>query len=244
MKRTNYQLLVAAAKKYMKRSKDPIHDLSHATRVVAHVKKLAAAYHLSSQQTEALILAAWWHDVARSITKRPSIIIMPFIDDLISALMLWYATIRHRLFGPVAGMATRIIFCKSIGTGRVLTRLLMMKKNRLMIDILEDADTLDTIHIERTQKLFALADTSALYHLGYRLTIWWFLSTRALEMRTQAAKRYVLALLKDFLHWMREYDIMLWHRERFGQKWLNRQLIRLELFIQTIEQQVGHRAGT
>ncbi len=232
------QLLMAKAVRYMKQSRDPIHDLGHVTRVVAHANQLAKVYQLSADQTNALILAAWWHDVARSITKRPSIIIMPFIDDIISAFMLWHATIKYGLFGPVVGMATRMIFCKSIGTGRIFTKLLMRKKNHILVNILEDADRLDILYIGRTEQLFMLADSSRLYHFGYRLTIWWFLSTKSLHMKTEAATKELISMVESFNRWMKQHDIMSWHRERFGEKWMNEQFIKVDQLIQTLEKQL------
>ena len=64
--------LINIAKRKMKHSNDPVHDLDHVTRVVKRVKEFIADMDLSHDEKQAVILAAWWHDVARSITKNPS----------------------------------------------------------------------------------------------------------------------------------------------------------------------------
>ena len=232
------QHLIAIAKRYMSQSSDPIHDIEHVRRVVTSTSTIAKQLHLNSEQTEALVLAAWWHDVARSVTKKPSIIVMPFIDDLISAILLWKETIRCGLFGSVAGMATRIIFCKSFGTGKILTKILMRKKNRIMVDILHDADLLDVIHIERTKRLFSLAESSVVYSFGYKLAIWWFLSITKMKMKTSAAQKELLEMLKEFKSWMESYSIREWHIHKYGKAWFETKMRHTELFIYRLESQL------
>lgn len=235
---TKNQHLIAIAKRYMVQSNDPVHDIEHVERVVASTTNIANQLKLSTEQTQALILAAWWHDVARSITKKPSIIVMPFIDDFISAVLLWRETIRCGLFGPVAGMATRIIFCKSFGTGKILTKVLMMKKNRIMIDVLHDADLLDVIHIERTKRLFSLAESSRMYSLGYRLSIWWFLSVTKMSMHTTAAKEQLLETIQHFQAWMESQSIRDWHIERYGVEWFETKMKNTQQFIHQLQLQL------
>jgi hypothetical protein len=214
--------LTRQAQARMKDSRDPIHDLDHVTRVVAHVHTLSRELKLNSEQVQALELAAWWHDVSRTITRGTSIVIMPFIDDILSALMLWFATIRLGLFGSVAGMATRMIVCKSIGTGRIFTRLLMRKKNRGMIDILHDADMLDVLSIERQKHVHRLADSSWVYRQGYRLSIWWFLQAQSLRVKTNAAKKYLVQMVRSFIVWVKRKEVYFWHVERYGIAWVKK----------------------
>src|SRR3989338_2062478 len=116
--------LITAAQARMRRVRDPIHGIDHVERVVSHAHRLCATAGITGAQRDALILAAWGHDVSRSMTKKPSLVLMPLFDDLLSALTLWKHTIAFGLFGSVAGMATRLIFCKGLGTGMVLTRVL------------------------------------------------------------------------------------------------------------------------
>lgn len=229
------QKLTEIAIEYMSCSQDPIHDLEHVTRVVGHVTKLARDYKLDEKQTQALILASWWHDAARALTKRPSLVIMPFIDDLISAMMLWYFTIKVGMFGSVPGMATRMIFCKSFGAGKILSRFLMTKKNRFMIDILDDADTLDLLHIERTKQVHLLVDESVMYRLGYKMMIWWFLSIETLETKTELAKVYLLDMCMEFEAWMSSKEVFDWHAKHFGTQWCQDRLDDLAAHIQRLQ---------
>jgi hypothetical protein len=231
---TKTQQLIEKARTIMLGSQDPIHDIDHVERVVAYTRNLATNMNLNQAQTEALILAAWWHDTGRTITSRPSMIWMPFVDDIISALMLWRETIRCRMFGKVVGMATRMIFCKSLGTGKILSRILMRKKNRFMIDILQDADTLDMLSIERTERIYLLATNSTLYTYGYKLIIWWLLSKQQLKVKTQAAKEMLQDLLERFLTWIKKQHIFNWHVETFGRTWTYTQMHKAEQLLASI----------
>lgn len=232
--------LIELAQEVMKRSTDPIHDLNHVRRVVKHTTQLCADLRLSEKQTLALILAAWWHDASRTITKNPSIVWMPFIDDMLSALMLWKETIRHGLFGSIAGMATRIIFCKNRGTGGPMAYIFLRKKNRVMVDILKDADALDVLHQERMQRLMSLADSSWMYKVGYKAAFRWFLSSRSeLLMQTLPGRRYARETMDHFLTWMRQAHILQWHTQRFGNTWVALMEQRCARFVKHIDQQLS-----
>ena len=87
--------LVDIARTRMMCSRDPIHDVRHIERVMKHAEHLSRECHRSAAEEQALILAASWHDVARIITKKTSFIWMPFVDDMISAVMLWWQTLQH-----------------------------------------------------------------------------------------------------------------------------------------------------
>lgn len=214
--------LIHTAQDIMLRSTDPIHDLDHVRRVVTHTERLCGDLNLSESQTQALVLAAWWHDASRTITKNPSIVWMPFVDDMISALMLWKQTIRQGLFGSIAGMATRIIFCKNRGTGGPMAHLFLRKKNRIMVDILKDADALDLLHQERIGRLMTLADSSWMYKVGYKAAFRWFLSSRSeLNMATTPGQIYAQEIMKHFIQWMKQAHIMQWHMQQFGQAWVH-----------------------
>ena len=219
----------------MSRSRDPAHDQSHAERVATFAAQLAADTKLTETQTQALILAAWWHDVSRTLTKKPSIIVMPFIDDLLSAFQLWSATLRIGLFGSATGMATRIIFCKSFGTGAFLTRILLRRRNRILVDIIKDADALDVLNCERITTFMPLVERSRCYRFGYRAMIRRFLSTKELQMKTQAARAYVIRLLRAFILWAKQTAVAAWHVAQFGKRWYAATLRRGERLLQKIE---------
>lgn len=227
--------LIERAEQRMTRSRDQLHELSHVRRVVRSVETFAITLGCDDRQREALRLAAWWHDVSRTLSRRPSIILMPFIDDILSALFLWRESVRCGVFGSVVGMATRMIFCKSIGTGKILTKILMRKKNRILIDILQDADMLDVLNIERTKNMYALVETSRMYHYSYKLMIWWFLSLQKLQLKTTIAKKQLAAVLREFLIWIQQRDILSWHVEHFGKTWVEKNITRAKIFLSQLQ---------
>jgi hypothetical protein len=222
------EALTLIAEEKMKYSRDPIHDLSHVRRVVGYVEEFAAAYSLTEKQTQALVLAAWWHDVSRTIVKGTSFIVMPLFDDIISALMLWAQTIRYGLFGSVAGMAARMIFCKSMGTGTVLTRIFLRKNQRILLDILKDADMIDVFHAERIAKVLQVVEGSYLHRLGYRFIIRWHLQVNKFPVKTAAAKRRIIEIMKRLFEWMKEPSVYAWHLKQFGQEWITRTLAMIQ----------------
>jgi len=225
--KTQQNLLIERAKCIMKKTHDPIHDIHHVTRVVEFSKKLAHETKLSEKEIDILTLAAWWHDTSRTLTKKPSVIIMPFLDDAISAFLLLITALRFRFFfNSTIRTAIKIIFCKTIGTGGYLRKTLLTKKQQVLADILHDADMLDILHEKRAKEMFTLAESSPIYHVGYKLAVWWFLSTSALKTKTKAAKKYLLLLLEDFLFWIKQKDILLWHVQKYGQKWVTKQITK------------------
>jgi len=228
---TKIDKLIAIAAKKMRHSKDPVHDLDHVERVVEMVSRLAEDLELSKKHTQALILAAWWHDVSRTITRRPSFVYMIFIDDIISSFMLWIYTIRFGLFGSVAGMATRIILCRSFGSGKLFIRVLLRKKTRILADILDDADNMDILRVTRIQKMQALVESSASYHMGYRILTWWNFSTNQLRTKTKAAEKYLLRMMREFLQWIKKLDVLAWHEQQFGKRWIKETVYKIQKTI-------------
>ena len=228
--------LLKLAEKIMSGSQDPVHDLAHVRRVVENCETISRSFSLSESQKQALLLAAWWHDASRTLTKRPSFLLMPLVDDTLSALMLWYWTVRFRLFGPVAGMATRLIFCKSMGTGTVLRHLFLRKKNRILLDILVDADAIDLIHTDRTEILRELVDSSWLYQRGYKVFFHWFFLTKQFKLKTQAAKTLLIQALKRMLAWIEQTEIYQWHLEFMSRKQLDKHIFLGKRCVLELEQ--------
>lgn len=222
--------LTITAKQKMANSQDPIHDLNHVVRVVKYTKHICKEYKLKEKQKQALVLAAWWHDIGRTITKNPSLIWMPFFDDIISALILIKTSLFVHSFWMVS-LSTRLILCKSLGTGAFFTKILLRKKDRILLDILKDADKLDILNPERSEKIHLLVEQSTLYYLGYKTMVWWFLNTRQLKLKTQAAKEYLKTLFYNFLSWFRQTEIYNWHINQFGIVWVQKNIIRTEKFL-------------
>lgn len=231
MQNQTIQQFISIARRHMSDSSDPVHDLNHAKRVVMQAKHLSRLLGFSKQQRDAMILAAWWHDVSRKLTKKPSFIWMPLVDDMISAAMLWRETLRQGLFDSAAGMAARVIFCKSLGTGAILTRILIRKRNRIMVHALRDADFLDGFCIERVRQALSLAESSRVYHAGYRVMARWFASKRHMRMKTMPARSRANGQFEELYKWMTQEDILNWHIEQFGEYWVRKYILRSELLL-------------
>lgn len=220
----NIDLLIQIAKHKMAHSHDPIHDLDHVKRVVNYTKLLSQDFNLNQTQKQALVLAAWWHDVSRTVNKKSSFILMTLIDDMVSAIMLWFFTIRCGLFGTVAGMSAKLILCKSLGAGAVFTKILLRKKNRIMVDIIKDADMLDILAVNRMERLILLVEESKKYYFGYKILCWWLITRSKLQMKTQAAIKYLEEILRQFMQWINSEEIKNFFIETFGIKWSKKML--------------------
>ncbi len=212
----------------MSTSKDPVHDLDHVKRVVEYTKEIVSTYEcFDDKQKQALILAAWWHDIGRTITnKKPFFVATFFIDDILSALSLWFFTIKHGLFGSVVGISTRIIFCHSFGAGAILTKILLTDKSRKLLDILRDADQLDLLNRERAKKFYQLSEKSKIYQWGYKTFIWWYIHKLHLQFNTPKAKSIGKELASKFLKWF-ESEQKNFHKVIFGEQFTIRSQIQL-----------------
>lgn len=226
--------LIEEAQKIMANSPDPIHALDHVSEVARYAEIVTKDMSLNEHEKDAVILAAWWHDVGRTVTKKPSMIWMPFFDDLLSGFMLWKATFRQGVFGTTAGLSTRIIFCKSLGTGAVLTKFLLRKKRRILVDVIKDADALDILNLERTRQVMLLAESSWRYHHGYKIMTTWFLKTNQLHMKTTQAKKHIEKIMTAFIKWFKEKEILFWHIKQFGYKWVKKTIEAAEKLLRHI----------
>lgn len=228
MSGNTFASLIHAARKRMRHSHDPVHDLTHAERTARYVEHLCKETGVDTEHTKALIIAAWWHDVARTMTDNPSFIWMPFVDDLLSAVMLWWHARWTGAGNHFTGLAVRLIACKSMGTGALLTKLLLHRNERLFLDLLDDADTLDIFTVERMAKVLAVTESSFIYRFGYRVHCRWYCLLRHIKMKTDAARKYVLQLLRQFIAWLKQPRIYFWHVRHFGSAWAEKNLRRLE----------------
>lgn len=213
------QKLIKQAQEMMKGSADPIHGLSHVKRVVKNVESICEDVGIVGRQKEALILAAYWHDVSRTITKYPSIFLMVFLDDLISAFMLLKSCLKLWMFGYVPSVAIKIIFCKSIGTGKLLTRILLRKKERILLDILSDADMLDVMHTERIENIMPMGELSKVYLFSYKRLVNYNLKLKRVKFKTKAAMKQFEKIVRQLIEFFKKPEVLLWHVEQFGHKW-------------------------
>lgn len=218
---SKHKFMVQKARELMKLSKDPIHDLSHVERVVQNVKKIAPSLHLSKKETEAIELAAWWHDVARVLTKQPSFVWMACIDDMVSALMLCLHSIRYGFWRQSGGIATKLILSKTFATGAVFTKLLLSKKERLMMHVLRDADQLDVMNAERLALVCELSKTSKKYFWGLQCLIFYNTRQSSLQMKTTIANTYLAEGVDGIYHWICERRSDPSYVNFFGQAWIN-----------------------
>jgi hypothetical protein len=218
---TKRTFLIRKAEKLMESSRDPIHDLSHVRRVVENAQKIGAIYDLSSEEEEAVILAAWWHDVARILTKQPSFVWMACIDDMVSALMLCLHSIRYGFWRQSGGIATKLILSKTFGTGAVFTKLLLTKRQQTLMHILRDADHLDIMHVERLERVCEISRTSKKYLWGLRCLFIYSTRQSAVKMHTSIANQYLIESIETILAWMHTHKHDPRYVNFFGKEWID-----------------------
>lgn len=238
MKHSQFLSLITIASERMRQSNDPIHDYSHVSRVVKHTQLLARHHPFTAHEQQALLLAAWWHDAGRTLTKHPSFIWMPLVDDLLSAMLLIKTMIQARLWNKTSWLAVKIILTKTTGTGTFFRTFLLHGQQSILTDILKDADALDLLHTERAKQIQVLVDTSLLYTYGYRLQAWWFFSRKKIKFNTEAAKQQFIKLLKEFLAWISEETTITWHKQTFGEGWVKNMMYDIRQLIAQFEPQL------
>lgn len=233
-------VLISQAETILMGSHDPLHDYRHAERVAEYALGIATNLHIEKQShLDALKLSAWWHDVSRVMTEKPSFLLMPFIDDTLSSILLGWHAIKTGTWNRTVWLATRLILAKSVGTGKLFARMFLTKRMRLLLDILNDADTVDTLASERAHDIRELVESSRSYHYAYQVMVWWFVSTAFLEVKTQAAKEYLMKVMQEFYAWIQQEKVIAWHLERYGQEWFERMKEKLEHIITTLEKEVS-----
>jgi len=236
MKNSKITFLIQTAKYYMSYSFDPIHDIRHVKRVVKYAQELGEKYKLNEKQKTALELASWWHDMSRAVIKKPSFVWMLFVDDILSATMLWFFVIKNMIFSKTAGTAINLILCKNFGTGTILTKILLRKKNRILLDILKDADNLDLIHIERFETIRYLSEMSKTNKYAFKFIVWANLHTNILNMNTQIARMYIEKIITELFEWIQQQEVYLWHIKNFGAEWTVKTLEHFEEILAKIRQ--------
>lgn len=227
--------LISIAEERMMRSNDAIHNHAHAKRVAEYAKDISDSLTLDQNQQQALLLAAWWHDVGRTITKKPSVVIMRCIDDGVSAFLLYKESLKVKEFSPIISIAIRVMLCKNIGAGRIITRVILPKRHRIVLHILKDADALDVLQIERVEQLRLMAEQSKLNQKKYKLAVWWFLHSKEFDFKTETAKNYFQDTLDEFMKWLQKKEIFEWHTDTFGVKWLEKSMLRAEKVVEKIK---------
>lgn len=221
------------AQNYMRYCCDPIHDLGHATRVVENVQKIGRDMKCSSRELDILEIAAWWHDVGRSIIKKPSVW-MIFFDDIISACSLLCYALKFRTINPRIFTAIKLIFCHSFGIGKFFSKILLRKRNRILLDILTDADNIDLFVIERFELIrnFSLLSTKNEYI--FRFMVWMSLNTRVISTKTAEARKYLKQIITNLLTWTKNQEIYSWLISRFGDKWTQKTVQTLTTALKNI----------
>lgn len=227
MDRQKVAKLIKIAKKRMSRSKDPVHDLAHARRVVKYARKFTQHANLSQEDKMAVELACWWHDVGRTVIKRPSIVIMSFIDDTISAYMLLKEAILMKGFCKPVRKAIMLVLCNNTGTGPIITKLFLNQHDRKLLNFVNDADNFDLFNYHRMNRIMKMAKHSFIFHHGYKLTAWWFFELEKIKFRTQEARQYFQEVLRQLADWMMQDHIKKWHIDTFGWEWCEKTLLRI-----------------
>ncbi|EKE07359.1 MAG: hypothetical protein ACD_18C00112G0002 [uncultured bacterium] len=220
--------LIAEAQKQMSHSFDPLHDLRHVERVVENTKKISQNIKLSQKERDALELAAWWHDASRALSNRPSMIWMAFFDDNLSAFALLFYAIRYRVVSSVMIKTFFILMCSGMMTGKFMTKIFADKRTKILLNLLKDADMMDVLNIQRFYEAGHLAQMSKANLRKFRTLIWFNLHTNILEMKTIEARVYIEETIKNFIAWLSQTEIYLWHVENFGKEWLEKTMFQLE----------------
>jgi len=230
---TKINELIDQAKQYMLNSKDPLHDITHVERVVKFTEKLSGDFKLTKTEKEALLLAAWWHDVGRTVVKKTSFLWMAACDDIMSAFILLKTAKKYNIQNKVTRRAASLLFLKALGNNES-TKKVTPKKTRLLLYILRDADDLDLFNIKRYIIICNLTETSKFYYWAYRTIVWWSFHTRKLQMKTQTARKYLEQLVRQLLEWVKQKTIYNWHVYYFGKEWAEKTLKRIEIFCDNI----------
>lgn len=240
-KQIKISLLIEEARMRLDGGNDPLHDSRHAARVAEYAKNIAKQTSITdSRHLEALLISAWWHDVSRTITKTPSFVLMPLLDDTLSAIMLAITIVKRGAFTRSSLLAWRLVLSKSIATGKIFSRVFLSKQMRVLLDILQDADTVDTLARERTEMIQEIIGSSKNYERGYQLMTWWFTSTTFLHVKTDAAKKQLQTVLQEFFSWLMQLHIKDWHIERYGKEWFDELVQKLRVFMYDIQMQLSH----
>lgn len=219
----NNKLIWLAAKK-MKHSRDPIHDFSHVKRVVNYSKLIAKTHNLSPTGNNILLLSAWWHDVGRTITSKSSLLFMSMFDDIFSAIMLFYFAFKHKQLNKVTINATIILLSKSLLLKWFSHFLLSKQEKKIILQILEDADSLDMLNINRTEQIRKIVNNYPAYALGYKHAINWLLTINKIKMQTTEAKKILINLLQNFIDWILQPEIFEWHQKIFKKNWIDKKI--------------------
>lgn len=230
----NIRSLNSIARKYMEHSQDTLHDIGHVTRVVQYTNNLASSYNLSSDDYGTLMLAAWWHDVGRTLTSGTSMIWMALCDDFISAIMLLRHAIRLHAINMVVIKALWILCMKSFSKNESIKKITLRPNARLLLYILHDADYLDILNIKRYELAYQISQTSIIHTWAYRMVIWWSFHSKKLYMKTQVARTYVERMVRELLLWIKQHHIYEWHVIRFGKEWTDKTFQSMEKFFDTI----------
>lgn len=230
---SNIKHLIRLAKRRMRASADPVHDIGHTMRVVRYTSFIGQSCALSSEEQAVVTLAAWWHDVSRTITKKPSFLWMILLDDIISALLLAWSAIRSRSFNQTCRRAVYILLGHSFGTGKLLTRLLLNHRDRQLLTIMLDADKIDVLCVERLESIRMLMDDSPRYGFGYRILSWYNFTSRHLHLQTDQGRMFFNEVLQEFSVWISQPDIANWHVEQFGPAWAEKTQARISRFIKS-----------
>lgn len=223
MSKNDLHFLINEAIATMAGSADSLHDLEHTQRVVAYVKIFAQKNKLTENENEALVLAAWWHDASRTLTKKTSLLLMSFFDDILSAGMLLIFAMKNGGVKKDIWKAAKLIICKSLGSGTFFSRILIKTETeKKMLNMLIDADLLDIFRVERIQKIVDLIELSSRYEMSYKILVAFCIARKKIHLKTKEAIAFLEQLIKKIIAWAEEPGVNEWHIEKFGNRWVKK----------------------
>jgi len=125
-------------------------------------------------------------------------------------------------------MASKLILCKSVGIGKVLTKIFLKKKTRILLDILQDADNLEMLHTNRLKKVLEMIKHSKMTLTAYKFLSWYTIRLKSIELKTKKAKQLFEKIIRQMIDWLRQPEILKWHLEKFGHKWIKKMEQKIE----------------
>jgi len=232
------QNFINQAEDHMRKCSDPIHDIDHVRRVVAYSIRIAQSLRLNKKELDILLICAWWHDVSRSKIKQASFVWLTLFDDIFSAIMLLRYSRKIGYLDTTVWVCVKILVCKTMSGGTLLTKIFLNDRERLLMYVIEDADNLDVMNVERMENAFVMVSQSRIYSWAYRVTVRWYIMSNQLCMKTQAAKKIVLDIIKKLIEWLKQEKILLWHIKTFGNKWVKNRLEAIEILQKKIKNEI------
>ena len=102
------------------------------------------------------------------------------------------------------------------------------------MDILQDADELEMLDTNRLKKMLKMIKNSKMPLAAYKFLSWYTVRLKSIKLKTKKAKQLFEKIIKQLIEWLREPEIIRWHMEKFGIKWLEKMERKIETLLDHI----------